>query len=82
MKLVKVKEIVELLLIKKRNSTTTKEDEILLDELSYLLMLAKQINTTQIKTECECEIDLETIENEIEQNKCFSCGLAIVNYEF
>jgi hypothetical protein len=73
MKLNNVKKLVELLLIK-RNSFIIRPDEmVLLNELQYLLAIDNSLFSSS-SIECNCELNAETIEREIENNTCFTCG--------
>ena len=75
MKFRKVKEILELLLVKKNNFIIEKEEQELLNELKALLTLAKSSNSIEVNLECNCELDCETIEEKVEINQCLDCGL-------
>ena len=77
MKFKKVKEILELLLVKKNNFIIEKEEQELLNELQILLVLAKIRNSFEVNLECNCELDSDTIEEEIDVNQCFDCGLPL-----
>jgi hypothetical protein len=72
-----VKEILELLLIKKNNFILEKNELDLLNELQFLLALGSTFSTNQEKTECNCPLNEATIEDEIKRNKCGSCGLPL-----
>lgn len=72
-----IKEIVELLLIKKNNIFIRKYEQELLNELQLLLGLASTNNLTNKKLECNCEIDYKTIDKETELNQCLDCGLPL-----
>lgn len=73
----KVKEILELLLIKKNNFIIQKEEQELLNEIQVLLVLANSSNSIEINLECKCELDSHTIEKEVEINQCLDCGLPL-----
>lgn len=77
MKFIKVKEILELLLVKKNNFIIEKEEQELLNELQVLLLLANSSNTFEVNLECKCELDSDTIEEEVEINQCLYCGLPL-----
>jgi hypothetical protein len=77
MKFNKVKEILELLLVKKNNFIIEKEEEELLNELQVLLLLANSSNSIEVNLECNCELDSDTIEEEVEINQCLDCGLPL-----
>lgn len=79
MEIVKAKDILELLLIIKNNFSINKYDQILMEELIYLLSQNSKLTIQENSQVCSCALNPVTIENEIEQNKCFTCGLAIVN---
>ncbi len=73
MKLNNVKKIIELLLIK-RNSFNIRLDEIeLLIELQYLLAIDNSLISSS-SIECQCDLNADTIEREIEKNTCLTCG--------
>lgn len=77
MNLNNVKKLIELLLIK-RNSFTIRPDEIeLLNELQYLLAIDISLFSLS-SIECQCDLNTETIEREIEKNACFTCGHPLV----
>jgi hypothetical protein len=76
MKYKNVKEILELLLVKKNNFSIVNEEQELLNELQVLLLLANN-NTIDVKLECKCELDNDTIEEEVEINQCLDCGLPL-----
>lgn len=77
MKFRKVKEILELLLLKKNNYIIEKEEQELLNELQFLLALANSSNSIEVNLECNCELDSKTIEEEVEINQCLDCGLPL-----
>jgi hypothetical protein len=77
MKFNKVKEILELLLVKKNNFIIEKEEQELLNELQVLLALANSSNSIEDNLECNCELDSDTIEEEVEINQCLDCGLPL-----
>lgn len=77
MKFKKVKEIMELLLIKKNNCNIEKEEQELLIELQIFLVIANSSNTTIDNLECNCEIDSNTIEEEVELNQCLDYYLPL-----
>lgn len=77
MKFRKVKEILELLLVKKNNFIIEKEEQELLNELQILLALANNSNSIEVNLECNCELDNNTIEEEVEINQCLDCGLPL-----
>lgn len=77
MKFRKVKEILELLLVKKNNFIIEKEEQELLNELQVLLLLANSSNSFEVTLECKCELDSDTIEEEVEINQCLYCGLPL-----
>lgn len=77
MKFRKVKEILELLLVKKNNFIIKKEEQELLNELQVLLAIANSSNSFEANLECNCELDSDTIEEEIDVNQCFECGLPL-----
>jgi hypothetical protein len=77
MKFNKVKEILELLLVKKNNFIIEKEEQELLNELQVLLALANSSNSIEVNLECNCELDSDTIEEEVEINQCLDCGLPL-----
>lgn len=72
-----IKEIVELLLIKKNNYNIGKYEQELLSELQLLLGLVISNELTNNKLECNCEIDYKTIDKETELNQCLDCGLPL-----
>lgn len=77
MKFRKVKEILELLLVKKNNFIIEKEEQELLNELQVLLLLVNSSNSIEVTLECNCELDSDTIEEEVELNQCLDCGLPL-----
>ncbi|WP_353078253.1 hypothetical protein [Flavobacterium sp.] len=77
MKYKSVKEILEILLVKKNNFIIEKEEQELLIELQILLALANSSNSIEVNLECNCELDCETIEEEVEINQCLDCGLPL-----
>lgn len=77
MKLKNVKEITELLLVKKNNFIIQEDEQVLLNELVYLLELAACSNNTNYKLNCNCEINYKTIHKEIELNQCKDCRLPL-----
>lgn len=72
-----VKEILELLLIKKNNFILEKSELDLLNELQILLALGNSVSSNKEKTECNCPLNELTIEDEIKRNQCGSCGLPL-----
>lgn len=78
MKYDKVKELIELLLTKKNSILLNKDEQQLLNELQSLLYLNYSIEINLNAIECKCEINKDTIESEIENNKCSECGLPLV----
>ena len=77
MKFIKVKEILELLLMKKNNFIIEKEEQELLNELQILLTQTNSSNSIEVNLECKCELDRNTIEEEVEINQCLDCGLPL-----
>lgn len=73
----KVKEILEILVIKKNNFIVDNEELLLLNELQVLLSLTQNLKSDKSKTECDCELNEKTIEVEIENNQCFDCGFPL-----
>ena len=73
----KVKQILEILLIKKYNFNVDNEELVLLNELQVLLSLATNLKSDKSKKECSCELNEKTIDYEIENNQCFDCGFPI-----
>lgn len=77
MELNNLKKILELLLIKKSAYIIKKDEEDLLNEINFLLKLANSYNLDKLNTECNCEINLDTLEKEIYVNQCLDCGLPL-----
>lgn len=77
MKLNKVKKTVEFLMIQKNNFNIKHEDLELLYELEFLLELNNKIHLIPNNKECNCPIQKHNIQQEIELNKCFTCGLPL-----
>lgn len=77
MELNNLKKILELLLIKKSAYIIKKDEEDLLNEINFLLKLANSYNLDKLKTECNCEINQDTLEKEIYVNQCLDCGLPL-----
>jgi hypothetical protein len=77
MKYRKLKELLEYLLIKKYNFKILKEEEEFLNELLDLLNLSNNYSKNELNVECVCELNVFTIEKEIELNKCLDCGLPL-----
>lgn len=72
-----VKFILEQLLIKKHNFSLQNHEEELVDEIKELLSIAYNSKLYQINNVCNCEIDYKNIDDEIEKNECYKCGLPI-----
>jgi|688.fasta_scaffold1121402_2 hypothetical protein len=73
----KLKELLEYLLIKKNNFKILKEEEEFLNELLDLLDLLNNCSKNELDVECVCELNVFTIEKEIELNKCLDCELPL-----
>lgn len=59
----------------KRDIAVIRPDEIvLLDELKYLLAIYYSLFPGSNSLECNCNLNAENIEIEIENNKCLDCG--------
>jgi hypothetical protein len=72
----KVTELLELLLIKKNNFSINEDEKLLIEELFYLLVNNKDSKDDDL-FECQCELNSESIEKEIEMNQCSDCGLPL-----
>lgn len=75
----KVTELLELLLIKKNNFSINEDEKLLIEELFYLLVNNKDSIDDDGLFECQCELNSEAIEKEIEMNQCSDCGLPLTN---
>lgn len=75
MEIIILKELLEILLIKKNNYLLQKEEQKLINELCYLL--SKDNESNKVQLECKCELDKITIKAEIAKNKCLDCGLPL-----
>ena len=73
----KVTELIELFLIMKNIFSINQDEELLIEELFYLLVNNKDFNVDDDLFECKCELNSETIEKEIEMNQCNDCGLPL-----
>jgi hypothetical protein len=73
----KVTELLELLLIKKNNFSINEDEKLLIEELFYLLVNNKDSKDDDDLFECQCELNSEAIEKEIEMNQCNDCGLPL-----
>jgi hypothetical protein len=73
----KVTELLELLLIKKNNFSINEDEKLLIEELIYLLVSNKDSKDEDDLFECQCELNNDSIEKEIEMNQCNDCGLPL-----
>lgn len=72
-----LKILLELLLIKKNNFSIEKDEEELLIEIQFLLHKNNCREVDGLNKECKCELDENTIEDEIQKNRCVNCGLPL-----
>jgi hypothetical protein len=77
MELNNVKDVLALLLIKKNNFSITEHERNLINELEFLIRLAKNQQSIASKEECQCTLNENTIALELTQNQCFECGLPL-----
>lgn len=77
MRLIKVIELIEILLLKKNNFSINIDEELLIEELFCLIVNIRNLKNEADTFECNCELNSETIEKEIEINKCLDCGFPL-----
>ena len=76
MEIIRVKELLEFLLIKKNNFLLQEGEQNLINELVYLL--SKDNATKIIHQECKCKLEESTIKEEVENNLCINCKLPLL----